>query len=873
MRDKWKHWFCLFFKYVIAEKYTDQAGIQTQLDFAKGLVENDLGIDPQFVNTQISALLDDLLELWQALPSDISPKRRRRQKLATRIVKRVRRLLLRNFTLPQINTASAAAKIYKLLQSSGVKDIFEKIHCALDQLDEAVDAADEIRTALPLNIGGNSVGAAIIEPEGSARYCWYASWLLSDVDLPLLGVDDIKDKHQFAISLRFRTTVPPRRAAVSKYIFSTLTLEEQQQVMAYAGGTDEPDDSLIKMLVAKINMLMQDGPIYRSSRFNRPHEDQSAQNLDALPFEFRLRTEEAFSLPEDLEEMSHNYDDDQDLYLYNRRFLEWVYGSNIISSLCNGFWRYTERKTIGIRRDVFISGDGRYLMCDDKPIYIVPPGTELKWEEAPLFIDKDSGRWPTEGATYYRFTRIPANACDIVAQVVYTLEQSARPLWHLLKLQPGHEIGTGIVSGLDILHALNMIFLGKPVSGYESLGGWGKWLANDLYGPRGLALFGGSFQGMHTEASADNGWWFWVTVVLGDYIRLSGHNSILKAIRDFVLTFITLLNSSPSNSGDSSLPDNPAANHLKQAGVIGPMNTLFAFLLILNYPREDHSIEIWSAGNIGDRRGRAFGLWFGGGIGFGILSGLSGSIVSQFIAWQEDWKLLGITILESIGSMVLGYWFFEYFFNEGDTADGTMALTGNYKGYPNKANSPYRLPFADGSALYMGQGNNGLFSHNDISNLGGNWQIYAFDLGHDHREIVTAMRGGVVVNFADGFPDNNDQNANFVIIRHDGPLVPDHDDPRGTGVLVQTYARYWHGAQNGVTNILGATPIGTVVNQGDPIMEADDTGTSFHSHLHIYVDIDDGAGNPAGISIPFVFEDVDNDSGLMEFLTWYRAGG
>ena len=63
---------------------------------------------------------------------------------------------------------------------------------------------------------------------------------------------------------------------------------------------------------------------------------------------------------------------------------------------------------------------------------------------------------------------------------------------------------------------------------------------------------------MHTEASAGNGLAFWVTVVLGDFIRVSGHNSILQTGRDFILTFFTLLNSSASNSGDSSLPDNPS---------------------------------------------------------------------------------------------------------------------------------------------------------------------------------------------------------------------------------------------------------------------------------------------------------------------------
>ncbi len=828
-----------------------QSQIESQLNFAKELIEQQLAVDPQFVNQQIALLFDDLIELWQQLPTDISAKRRRRQRLAVRIVKRLRRHLLNRFTLPEIETTAAARKLYQLYLSTDLQKIFDEIHCILDKFDEAVNSVNEIRTALPLNLAGASVGAAFIEPEGSARYCWYASWLLSDVDLALLGTGDIiKDKkREFAISIRFRNSVIKKQAAVSKYIFSTLTLEQQQQVMAYTGGSTEPDDSLILMLVAHINQLMQQGPIYTRSRFNNAHDNQSEQDLNALPFEFRLREDERFVLPESLQEMADEYVESQCLYLYNRRFIEWVYGAGtgdgdeLICVYTNAFWRFVGLNTIGCRRDVFISGDGRYLMCDDKPIYTVAEGVELEWQAAPLFIDKDVSRTPVEGAIYYRFTRVSANACDIMAQIVYGLEQTGRPIWHLVDLQPEHEIGTGIISGLDILHALNQLFLGKPVSGYESLGGWGSWLANDLYGPRGLALFGGSFQGLHTEATAGNGFWFWLTVVLGDFIRISGHNGILQSIRNFILTFFTLLNSSPSNSGDSSLPRNPAANHLKQEGIISPMNTLFAYLLLLNYDRENHSIEIWSADDIGDRREQAFGLWLGGGLGFGVLSGLSGSIVSQFIAWQEDWKLLGKTIAGSIAYMILGYWFFEYFFKEGDTADGTLAENGTYKGYPAKANSPYRLPYANGTALYMGQGNNGLFSHNEITNLGGNWQIYAFDLGHDHREMIRAMRSGVVWSFDEGFDDNNDEDANFIIIRHD-TLIDDHDDPFGTGTPLVTFARYWHGAQNGVTNAFGGTAptqestnpgAGTVINQGDPIMEADDTGTSFHSHLHIYI--------------------------------------
>jgi hypothetical protein len=852
-----------------------QAGIQAELDFAKQALEQLLGFDRHFIGSEIGALLDDVVTVWQQLPADLSPARRRRKRLAIQTVRRLRRHLIDRFTLPEIDTARAANRLYRLLRSSGMVRVFEEIHCVLEKFDAAVAATQDIGAALPIaGVGGGSVGAALIAPEGAARYCWYASWVLSDVDLPLLGTGDIDDKKAFLNLFRTHQGATVKAATVTRFFFSELSVDLQRQVLDYDGVSD-PEPALLLALVAHINRFMTGGPI--SSHFTTPHANQSPNTPVTAPFEFRLLSSEVISPSEhftdELKSLHTDYDKDQTLYLYNRRFLEWAYG-DLIDSLCCRFLRYVERKTIGIRRDVYISGNRRYLMCDDKPLYTVPEGTELKWQDAPLFVDKNSGRRAADGGVYYSFKRINAAACDVIAQVLFGLEQTARPIWHLVELQPGHSVGTGIVSGLDIAHALNEILFGKPISGYESLGGWGKWLANDYYGPRGLALLGGSFQGLHTSATAGNGFWFWLTVVLGDFIRIGGHNSRLQAGRDFFLTFFTLLNASASNSGDSSLSRHPGANHLKQSGITSPMNTLFSYLLLLNYKRENHSIEIWSADDIGDQREHAFGLWFGGCAGFGILAGLAGGIFAQIVAWQEDFKLLGITIAESSAFLFLTYWVFEYLFKEGDTADGTYALTGEYKGYPARSTSPYRLPAESGTALYMGQGNTGLFSHNDISS---NWQVYAFDLGFDHGQIIRAMRGGVVWDFAEGFADNNENDPNFIVIRHDTQIA-DHDDPRGSNTPVVTFARYLHGAENGVSNAFGFTPVremdtpggGTVVAQGDPIMQADDTGTSFHSHLHLQV-VTGTATNPTGISIPLVFADVDGD-GLMKALTWYRAG-
>ena len=60
-----------------------------------------------------------------------------------------------------------------------------------------------------------------------------------------------------------------------------------------------------------------------------------------------------------------------------------------------------------------------------------------------------------------------------------------------------------------------------------------------------------------------------------------------------------------------------------------------------------------------------------------------------------------------------------------------------------------------------------------------------------------AARGGIVWSFVEGNADNSDANPNTIVIRHDANDA-EHDDPFGTGP-VTTYARYLHGAYNGIT--------------------------------------------------------------------------
>jgi hypothetical protein len=126
---------------------------------------------------------------------------------------------------------------------------------------------------------------------------------------------------------------------------------------------------------------------------------------------------------------------------------------------------------------------------------------------------------------------------------------------------------------------------------------------------------------------------------------------------------------------------------------------------------------------------------------------------------------------------------------------------------------------------------------------------------------------------------------NFVAIRHDA-VDATHDVGQG-GAAVTTLAVYGHGRFGSVTAAFGRhTPpvpteqiIGTVVQQGMPIMDAGDTGISFHNHLHMHVIVDPGGGyltfggsNSPGVTLPFVFSDADvGGDGVLRRFSFYNS--
>jgi len=124
----------------------------------------------------------------------------------------------------------------------------------------------------------------------------------------------------------------------------------------------------------------------------------------------------------------------------------------------------------------------------------------------------------------------------------------------------------------------------------------------------------------------------------------------------------------------------------------------------------------------------------------------------------------------------------------------------------------YRLPFRRGESYKLGQGYNGDFSHSGSSK-------YALDFMMPTGTTVLAAREGVVIMTHSesnrGGPSRNYQeDANFIIIRHDDGTLGEYAHLMKNGVLVEP---------------------GQKVRKGEKIGFSGNTGFSSGPHLHFMV--------------------------------------
>jgi hypothetical protein len=264
------------------------------------------------------------------------------------------------------------------------------------------------------------------------------------------------------------------------------------------------------------------------------------------------------------------------------------------------------------------------------------------------------------------------------------------------------------------------------------------------------------------------------------------------------------------------------------------------------------------------------------GMGLPFLTGLGGWAIGGALAggkmsdtyWGDKawWQNL---------SLGFALWpAYTYLIWDGATGGGTNGVDFNgnpvdFPGYPDRATSPYKLPFPKEKMHQCVQGHHGIWSHNLKTG-----QTYAVDFSHDQGDDVVAMRGGTATwDIVEHIQDGKDSTDNHVAIRHD-----DTDEAAGThpahdrdqfSLPSQTEAIYVHGQHHGVRFAFALRGVpkqhiaGSQVAQGQLVMFAGDTGISQYNHLHAHV------SSPNAWSVPYVFRDVADQGGVVKAFDYY----
>ncbi len=851
------------------------------------ILENDLGVTGSFIEDELWAFVDRIIDRLRQIPGDLPSDIRENRLEIAATLSRAKRLMQQSFKFPEFDPERLAKVVLDIIRKSGFEDIRSRIECAAGNLNDAVESASTLNDLLN-NSGPQNIGAAAANSESTAgTYGWYATWLLQHKyrDIPLFKPDDLKDAKSLANKLKS----PVSTDEVSIYLRSELP-EADRAALDEFDGTSEPDDNLKNIILALLNKVIQEN------------------DLD-LQHEF---TFENVSLSEAAIEVRNGVNKNQEIVRFNRMFLEDIYPQEferIPRSFGDCFWAAVWegiKETVGWPGEqVRISDDGKHVLLGDK---IMHTGSNVKWQDSPIFDTSSIVR----GQKYYKFAHISPDFLEGWAWHSTWANDAIRAVWHLLNIRAttrAHFLPSLFNGAYDVGHGLTSVIARKPFSGFNFFSH--KWLEWGAGLPLALTTLG-SPQGAHTTASFKNGFAFWLTVWLGDIINYVGPVSATSALRELTLTFMTSLNFRGPQNAPSTVPEHSALNYKELDGIVDPVVTAFTYWFASEVEREEYVHPFFP----GDVPGRVWALWLAGGAGMGLFAGLVGALIAEITAWAEDWKLLGLTMLKKIPSVIFQFWPILYSLREGDTDGGRFNPLGGieFTGYPQKETngaetpSPYLLPYEAGKIINVGQGNLGAFSHNPRANKihtanPNTMQTYAYDFALDQAEEILASRPGTIIDYFEWVPDDTEPSANvpapagaatgpttsarwnFVTIRHDvddngNPVAPDnnHDLDIG-GTVTRTFAVYGHGRMNGVTDALArwdtppATIVGTLVKQGQPIILAGDTGVSFYNHLHMHIlpGANPAAANPNNAyAIPFIFQDVEGD-GVCKALHWYES--
>ena len=493
------------------------------------------------------------------------------------------------------------------------------------------------------------------------------------------------------------------------------------------------------------------------------------------------------------------------------------------------------------------------------------------------FISETSGDWSQvrkvdDGTTTpYSFGTISADTMETIAWISSITANGFELLFHLISLEEG-DYASNILNGIG-------------ATGY---GTWKAlkrepppWWLEGLIG-RFAFTFGASFERVHTKAAFGLCFKEWLTLAGPDYAEMLSYKYFTGLARDLLLSILTLINhKAPDTDGTAHPRNREEIDAVRDIIVLGLQNLVLA----LGFDRKNWGL-LKPGGDYGPMA-EFFLIW---GVLMGTIVGFLGGLVGGIIGESISGDPSGSPTLEKMwygipqGILLDPYWL--YLQQEGHTSGGTFNPAGpsDFKGYPKPSSaSPYKLPYDKTlGPVYVGQANEGLFSHN-FNNVD---QIYAYDFSMDMNDEILAARPGTVVAFVESIPDDTSPggNWNYIAIRHDiddtgAAIPPDAQDQGPGGGTIRTVAVYGHGRTGSVSAAFGrhtppvptANIVGTPVKQGMPIMDAGSTGISFHNHLHMHVVPDPVGGGGTGNTIPFVFSDPDTGDGALTHFNFYTS--
>ncbi|HEU0220853.1 MAG TPA: hypothetical protein VFR34_01395, partial [Paracoccaceae bacterium] len=227
-------------------------GIRAELEFFKALIETDLGLGPAFLGDVVRAYLEALSARLEGVAPGGDAALARRRRLALAVLARLRARLAA-FSPPGIDIEALARLIDRLLRQSGFAQVLREISCALDGIEASLVAAEAAGTALrpaPL-----PVGAGVVPLSDSAEYSWYASWLLNDEDLPLLGISDVNEPRDFVAAIQDAAN------PLTAHLREQFAPAERAVLDGYTDRTTDPSREVMLTALGVINRTAQRRPI------------------------------------------------------------------------------------------------------------------------------------------------------------------------------------------------------------------------------------------------------------------------------------------------------------------------------------------------------------------------------------------------------------------------------------------------------------------------------------------------------------------------------------------------------------------------------------------------------------------------------------